>query len=86
MSQQHTTVNIIIDTKHHTTPNPTTGHALYMLGTVPAGFDLYREVPGKGDDELIPNDAASIALKEGENFFSSKQSLNPGNYDGSRRS
>lgn len=85
MSQQHTTVNIIIDTKHHASPDPTTGHALYVLGAVPAGFDLYREVHGQGDDELIPNDATTITLKEGDHFFSSKQSLNPGNNDGSGR-
>lgn len=86
MPNEHTTVNIIIDKKHVTSPNPTTGHTLYVLGNVPANYDLYRELHGKGDDELIPNDATAVELKNGDHFFSSKQSLNPGCRDGLGRS
>lgn len=86
MPNEHTTVNIIIDKKHLTSPNPTTGSALYTLGSVPANFDLYRELHGKGDDESIPNDATPVELKNGDHFFSSKQSLNPGSCDGIGRS
>ena len=84
MPHEHNTVNITVDTQHLVSPNPTTGHALYELGKVPAGYDLYREVHGKGDDELIPNSNAPIELKNGEHFFTTKQSLNPGHEDGLR--
>jgi hypothetical protein len=84
MSNPHDTVNIIIDKKHVTSPSATTGAALYVLGIVPAGYDLYREVHGHGDDELIPNNATPIELKNGDHLFSTKQSLNPGCCDGSR--
>ncbi len=71
-------VSIIIDKKEHKSPNPTTGAALYVLGNVPAGFDLFEEVPGQGDDKLIKNDNSQIELKNGLHFYSAKQSLNPG--------
>ena len=74
----HETVSIIIDKKHQVSPNPTTGHALYVLGGVQAGFDLFLEVQGKGDDRLIPNDESVIDLKNGEHFYSTQQVLNPG--------
>jgi hypothetical protein len=74
----HQTVTIHIDKKTLTSPNPTTGAALYTLGTVPVGYDLFEEVPGPGDDILISNDSTSIELKNGSHFYTAKQSLNPG--------
>jgi hypothetical protein len=71
-------VEIHIDKKHYRSPNPTTGHALYLLGQVQQGYDLFQEVPGHGDDLLIPNDTTQVALKNGLHFYSAKQSLNPG--------
>ena len=55
------------------------GAALYTLGKVPAGYDLFEEIPGPGDDKLIQNDATTIELKNGLHFYTAKQSLNPGN-------
>jgi hypothetical protein len=72
-------VTIIIDKKEKKSPNPTTGAALYQLGEVAAGYDLWKEVPGKGDDELIPNDGTPEMLKNGDHFYTAQSSLNPGN-------
>ena len=74
----HNEVTIHIDKKTYKSPSPTTGAALYTLGAIPSGYDLFEEVPGPGDDKLIPNDATSITLKEGSHFYRAKQTLNPG--------
>lgn len=71
-------VTIIIDKKEHKSPNPTTGAALYILGKVLSGYDLFREVRGKGDDEIIPNNNNPVTLHEGEHFYSAQSTLNPG--------
>lgn len=71
-------VEIVIEKKEHKSPTPTTGAALYKLGQVPAGYELFREVRGKGDDETIPNNDTEIRLKEGERFYFAQTSLNPG--------
>ena len=77
--EEHKEVSIIIDKKEKKSPTPTTGHALYVLGGVdPQTYDLFREVHGKGDDELIKDDNAKVELKNGEHFFSLKKKLNPG--------
>ena len=73
-----TEITIHIDKKMYKSPNPTTGAALYTLGKVPAGYDLFEETPGPGDDKLIPNDSTRINLKDGLHFYTAKQSLNPG--------
>jgi hypothetical protein len=39
-------VRIHIDEKPYESPNPTTGEALYKLGSVQPGYDLFREVRG----------------------------------------
>jgi hypothetical protein len=74
----HDEVTIIIDKKERKSPNPTTGAALYTLGAVAAGYDLWREVHGNGDDELISNDAKPVQLKNGDQFYTAQSSLNPG--------
>jgi hypothetical protein len=72
-------VNIVIDKKHKVSPNPTTGLALYQLGEIADGYDLFREVHGHGDDEFIPRDNTEIVLHDGDHFYSAQSSLNPGN-------
>jgi len=74
----HSEVNITLDGKHKKSPNPTTGAALYLLGEVKSGYDLFRETHGQGDDELIRNDATQYALHDGDKFYSAQQTLNPG--------
>lgn len=74
----HEEVNIIIDKKHKKSPNPTTGIALYHLGEIPDGYDLFKEIHGHGDDIFIPKDDKAITLKDGDHFYSAQSSLNPG--------
>ena len=71
-------VEIIIEKKEYKSPTPTTGAALYKLGHVPAGYELFREIRGKGDDEPIPDNATEVKLKEGDRFYFAQTSLNPG--------
>jgi hypothetical protein len=66
------TVRIHIDREPYTSPSPTTGTALYALGHVAAHRDLFREVGGDEEDELIPRDAEHIVLKHDEHFYSQK--------------
>ena len=78
MSQEHSTVSIHIDKKEYKSPNPTTGAALYALGSVKPGFVLFKEIHGHGDDERIQNNGSAIELKNGDQFYSAKDELNPG--------
>ncbi|MGA2716364.1 MAG: multiubiquitin domain-containing protein [Bryobacteraceae bacterium] len=63
-------VRIHIDEQPYHSPNPTTGAALYALGHVVAGFELYREVTGDREDEPIENGPETVHLKEDEHFHS----------------
>lgn len=65
-------VRIHIDRKQYESPNPTTGHALYELGGVGAHKELFREVDGDKEDELVPNDDSKIHLKQDEHFYSER--------------
>lgn len=71
-------VTIHVDGTAYKSPNPTTGAALYVLGKVKEGYDLFREVRGKGDDELIKNEGSPVELKNGDHFYSAQSTLNPG--------
>ncbi len=66
----HRVVRIHIDQTPHESPNPTSGEALYVLGKVPAGYELYREVQGDREDEPIHNNGEHVHLKEDEHFHS----------------
>jgi hypothetical protein len=70
-------VRIHIDRHLYQSPNPTTGAALYVLGKVPTGFQLYREARGDNEDEPIHNDAEKEHLTEDEHFYS-KEELHKG--------
>jgi len=59
-------VRIHIDQKSYESSNPTTGEALYALGKVPAGLQLYREVGGDKEDRPIPNIPETVHLKDDE--------------------
>jgi hypothetical protein len=63
-------VRIHIDQHKYESPNPTTGAALYMLGNVAAGLELYREVSGDREDKPIENGPETVHLKEDEHFHS----------------
>jgi hypothetical protein len=74
----HHTVKIYIDRVEKSSPNPTTGVALYALGSVSDTYVLFREVQGHRDDELVPKTEAPIHLREWEHFYSAQAKLNPG--------
>ena len=63
-------VRIHIDQKPYESPNPTTGEALYKLGHVQPGYDLFREVKGDREDPVVENDDEPIHLREDEHFHS----------------
>ena len=71
-------MKITVDRIHKESPTPTTGASLYTLGEVKAGYDLWRETPGRDDDKLVPNDNKEIHLHEHEKFYSALRTLNPG--------
>ena len=60
-------VRIHIDEQRYESPNPTTGEALYLLGKVAPGSDLYREVEGNREDQPVW-DGGEIHLAEDEHF------------------
>jgi hypothetical protein len=71
-------VHIKVGNDPLTSPNPTTGSALYILGKVSAGYDLFRETRGPGDDEFIHNNDAPVTLHPGDHLYTAQSSLNPG--------
>lgn len=71
-------ISIIIDKKQHFASSETmTGAELKVLGGVNTGYDLFKDVPGRGDDEKIA-DSQSVQLKSGDHFYSIPKELNPG--------
>lgn len=71
-------LSIHIDKKQYFAPAETmTGTELKTLGGVAAAYDLFKDVPGQGDDEKIA-DNQSVKLKNGDHFYSVPKELNPG--------
>jgi hypothetical protein len=69
---QHHKVRIHINREPYHSPNPATGHALYALGKIPHGQELFREVLGDEEDELVDNDDETIHLREDAHFYSAE--------------
>src|SRR5437870_42515 len=65
-------VNIFIDQHSHHLPNPTKAEALYVLGKVEPGMELFREVTGDREDPEVPNGPQIIHLKQDEHFHTGK--------------
>jgi hypothetical protein len=65
-------VKIFIDQEAYHSPNSTTGSALYVLGKVEPGLELFREVTGEREDPEVPNGPEAVHLKEDEHFHSGK--------------
>lgn len=63
-------VRVHIDQKPYESPNPTTGEALYKLGHVQPGLELFREIRGNREDPAVDNDTDPIHLREDEHFHS----------------
>lgn len=66
-------VRIHIDRQVHESPNPTTGQALYALGNVPAGRELFREVSGDREDEEVRRTDATVHVTQDEHFYSVRE-------------
>lgn len=63
------TVNIFVnDRKHSVDGSALTGEQIATLGDVPAGNQIFLEVPGPGDDELIAS-ADTVKPKSGMRFY-----------------
>jgi hypothetical protein len=65
-------VRIHINRQPYESPNPTTGGALYALGKIGAHQEVFKEIGGDREDELIPNDGTKVHLKQDEHFYSQK--------------
>jgi hypothetical protein len=65
-------VKVFIDQNSYHSPNPTTGEALYVLGNVQPGMELFREVTGDREDSEVDNGPESVHLKQDEHFHSGK--------------
>lgn len=63
---------IHIDRQPYESPNPTTGEALYALGGIEGHVELFREVDGGDEDELVRRGDDHIRLKPDEHFYSQK--------------
>lgn len=62
-------INIVINTTHYRAPQPVmTGAELAALAGVPAGNQLFLEVPGPGDDRPIRPDEP-VELRSGMRFY-----------------
>lgn len=65
-------VRVQINREPLTSPSPTKGHALYKLGEIPEGQELFLELEAEEHDQFIPNDNTVITLNEGDHFYSQK--------------
>jgi hypothetical protein len=62
-------INIVINNTHYRAPRPVmTGTELATLAGVPAGNQLFLEVPGPGDDRPIGRDEP-VELRSGMRFY-----------------
>lgn len=67
----------IDDVKYDLPAGPSTGAQLRALVPVPADRDLWLEIPGPKDDELIRPEAA-YEVKSGSHFYTAPSTINPG--------
>lgn len=70
--------SIHIDKKEYfAQKNPMTGTELKALAGITGDFDIFKIVPGHGDDVKI-GDEEPVHLKNGDHFYSVPRTLNPG--------
>ena len=63
---------IHINRKPYESPNPTNGEALYVLGKIEPGQELFREERGDKEDEPVRRGPEVVVLREDEHFYSVK--------------
>jgi hypothetical protein len=66
-------VRIHIDRQPYELSTPTTGAALYALTSIAEHCELFREVGGDREDELIERNAVSVQLEQDEHFYTQKE-------------
>lgn len=66
-------VRIHISGKAYESPNPTSHDALYILGNVPHGLELFRETEGDREDVPVPRGGHEIHLTRDEHFYAGKE-------------
>lgn len=81
-AEKHHPVHIPIeidDTRYQAPSEHMTGAALRALPNpdVPADRDLWREVPGPKDDELI-DPSKTYTVRPGTRYYTAPRSINPG--------
>ncbi len=68
VSKEEGRIRIFINDKGYFAPKPVmTGLEIKNLGGIPPDYQLFKEVPGKGDDQLIRDDE-QVELKSGDKF------------------
>ena len=65
-------IRIQIDREPYQSPAVTSGAALYALGRVAPHRDLFLEVSGAAEDQVIDRSAAELHLKAEQHFYSQK--------------
>jgi hypothetical protein len=67
--QPQLTINISIDGRHYAVDERClTGAQILAIAGLPPGDQLFREVPGPGDDEPIAP-SEEVELRDGEKFY-----------------
>lgn len=69
----------IDDVKYQLAGSSATGAQLRALVPVPADRDLWLEVPGPKDDELIRPEM-TYEVKPGSHFYTAPSTINPGGH------
>jgi hypothetical protein len=71
-AKARTEVHIQINRENVVSPAETKGRALYRLGEIPEGQELFMELEDEAEDRFIPDDATALTLAGGEHFYSQK--------------
>lgn len=65
-------VRIHIDHEPYQSPTPTTGEALYDMSGIGEHKELFKEVTGGGEDDLIARNDHHLELKQDDHFYSQR--------------
>lgn len=65
-------IRIHIDREPYRSPSPTAGAALYALASIPEHIELFKEIGGDHEDQLVPRNDTQVLLTEDEHFYSQR--------------
>lgn len=66
------TVRIHVDHEPYQAPSSTNGEALYALAGIPQHLELFKELNGNQEDQLVTRDAHHLELAQDEHFYSQR--------------